>query len=41
MLTELTNQNYNEVFPSEKPLVVDSIHPSCTHCSATEPDLTR
>lgn len=39
MLTELTNQNYNEVFSTEKPLVVEFYSPTCTHCKRTEAGL--
>lgn len=41
MLTELTNQNYNEVFSTEKPLVVEFYSPTCTHCKRTETGLNE
>ena len=41
MLTELTNQNYNEVFSTEKPLVVEFYSPTCTHCKRTEAGLNE
>ena len=41
MLTEITNQNYNEVFSTEKPLVVELYSPTCTHCKRTEAGLNE
>ena len=41
MIIELTNQNYNEVFSSEKPLVVEFYSPTCVHCKRTEAGLTE
>lgn len=41
MLTELTNQNYNEVFSTEKPQVVEFYSPTCTHCKRTEAGLNE
>ncbi len=39
MLAELTNQNYNEIFSTEKPLAVEFYSPTCTHCKRTEAGL--
>lgn len=41
MLTELTNQNYNEVVSTEKLLVVEFYSPTCTHCKRTEAGLNE
>jgi len=39
MLTELTNQNYNEIISTDKPLVIEFYSPTCTHCKRTEAGL--
>ncbi|WP_410080657.1 protein disulfide isomerase family protein, partial [Ruminococcus sp.] len=36
MLTELTNQNYNELISADKPLVIEFYSPTCVHCKRTE-----
>ena len=41
MLTELTNQNYSEIFSTEKPLVVEFYSPICAHCKRTEAGLAE
>ena len=39
MLTELTNQNYNELISADKPLVIEFYSPTCAHCKRTEAGL--
>ncbi|WP_443713061.1 thioredoxin family protein [Ruminococcus sp.] len=39
MLTELTNQNYNELIATDKPLVIEFYSPTCAHCKRTEAGL--
>lgn len=40
MITELTNQNYNEIISiSGKPLVIEFYSPTCVHCKKTETEI--
>ena len=41
MLTELTNQNYNELMSADKPLVIEFYSPTCVHCKRTEAGLNE
>ena len=41
MLTELTNQNYNELISADKPLVIEFYSPTCVHCKRTGQGLTK
>ena len=41
MLTELTNQNYNELISADKPLVIEFYSPTCVHCKRTEAGLNE
>lgn len=41
MLKELTNQNYNEIISTDKPLVIEFYSPTCAHCKRTEAGLNE
>jgi len=41
MLTELTNNNYNDIISSHKPLVIEFYSPTCAHCRRLEEGLNE
>lgn len=41
MIKELTNQNYNEIISTDKPLVIEFYSPTCAHCKRTEAGLNE